>query len=493
MQKLNNTTYQKPLRPERIVQFGEGNFLRGFVEWMVQRMNQQGDFNASVVIVKPRPGTLEKLQEQDCLYHVNLQGLSSGELVDSMETIDCVSRALSPYDDYEAFQALASQPELRFVVSNTTEAGITFDPSCRLTDTPPASFPAKLTQLLYHRYRAFGGDMQKGLILLPCELIMKNGHELASCIHRYIELWKEEMSNDFVPFSKWFDEACFVCTTLVDRIVPGFPQKDAEELQLRIGYTDELLVQAEAFHLWVIEAPMNLPLEILAQEFPADRVGLNVVFTTDESPYHHRKVTLLNGPHTVLSPVAFLAGLNIVRDACKHPVVGRYVKRVMYEELLPTLDMPKDELRQFADDVLERFCNPFVDHQLTSIMLNSFPKYQTRDLPALKRFVEQRGQLPEGLVLGLAAICVYYRGGQRADGTVYAPNDDPRIIDLLTSLWKGQDARTVAQGVLAAEDLIWHEQGDLRQVPGLEDKLSDYIEKIVQQGMLQTITQLLES
>ncbi|MCR5180146.1 MAG: tagaturonate reductase [Bacteroidaceae bacterium] len=493
MEKLNNTTYQKTRRPERIVQFGEGNFLRGFVEWIVQRMDLSGLFSSSVVIVKPRPGSLQRLLEQDCLYHVNLQGLSGGNVVDTVEPIDCVSRALSPYEDFAAFVRLASQPELRFVVSNTTEAGITFDPACRLTDTPAASFPAKLTQLLYHRFRAFGGDPHKGLILLPCELIPKNGQELTTCIRRYIKLWASDLGDDYRPFSRWFAEACFVCTTLVDRIVPGFPQKEAEALERRCGYSDKLLVQAEPFHLWVIEAPKHLPLQTLAQEFPAAEAGLNVLFTTDESPYHQRKVTLLNGPHTVLAPVAFLAGLDIVRDACKHPVVGRFVHRVMYEELLPTLDMPSDELRRFADAVVERFCNPFVDHRLTSIMLNSFPKYQTRDLPGLLRFVEQQGCLPQGLVLGLAAICVYYRGQQRADGTACVPDDDPRILELLTSLWQSHDARTVASGVLAAADLIWHEQGDLRQVPGLEDKLTATIESILQRGTLQTVAQLLES
>ena len=472
----------------KIIQFGEGNFLRAFVEWIVQQMNSATGGGPSVVIVKPRPGDgLDTLRAQDCRYHVNLQGMLDGETIDSLEEITCVSQAINPYEEYDAFFALAQDPEVRFVVSNTTEAGITFHPSCCLSDTPPSSYPAKLTQLLYHRFRAFNGDPTKGLIILPCELIFGNGHHLEHCIYQYIDLWKAELDNDYEAFLKWFEQSCSVCTTLVDRIVPGYPKKDANILQARLPQADPLLVQAEPYHLWVIETARNLPLEQLAHEFPADKAGLNVVFTTDESPYHQRKVTLLNGPHTVLSPVAFLAGLNIVRDACLHEVIGPFVRHVMFDELLPTLNLPEDELRRFACDVMERFCNPFVDHQLTSIMLNSFPKFQTRDLPSLKTYLQRKGTLPRGIVLGLAAICVYYRGGQRADGTPIQPNDDPRIMRLLTDLWATGDAREVAEGVLAAKDLIWHEHGDLNTIPDLTDLLTDNIASILEKGMMETV------
>ena len=473
MLSLNSTTAAKTQRPERIIQFGEGNFLRAFVDWIVWKMDLHTDFNASVVIVQPiAQGMAERLEAQDCLYHVNLQGLTDGQPVNSLELIDCVSRTVNPYADHASYLALATQPDIRFIISNTTEAGIAFGPECHLNDTPPASYPAKLTQLLYHRFRAFGGDPTKGLIIMPCELIFQNGHHL-------------------VDFLQWFEQACFVCTTLVDRIVPGFPRKDIESIRQKIGYADQMVVQAESFHLWVIETAPNLPLEELAHEFPADKAGLHVVFTHDESPYHERKVTLLNGPHTVLSPVAFLAGLNIVRDACQHEVIGSFIHRVMYEELLPTLNMPEDELRHFADDVMERFCNPFVDHQLTSIMLNSFPKFQTRDLPGLKTYLERKGSLPKGIVLGLAAICVYYRGGQRADGTIIQPNDDPRIMQLLTDLWQTGDPHHVAKGVLAAQELIWHEHGDLNAIPGLTNLLAQDIQSILDYGMMTTVENIL--
>jgi tagaturonate reductase len=487
MQPLNSTTAPKTKRPERIIQFGEGNFLRGFVEWIVQQLNRQTDFDASVVVVKPRPGSLQQLLSQDCLYHVNLQGLSEGKPIDSLECIDCISRAVSPYDNYDDYLALADLPDLRFIVSNTTEAGISFDPTCRLTDTPPSSFPAKLTQLLYQRFRTFQGDPKKGVVILPCELIMDNGKCLAECIHRYISLWADDLMPDLLAFRRWFDQSCYVCTTLVDRIVPGFPQKDIEAINQRTGFDDQLVVRAEPYHLWVIQTAPNLPLESLARQFPTIPENLQIIFTTDESPYHLRKVTLLNGPHTVLSPVAFLAGLDIVRDACQHDIVGRFIHRVIYDELLPTLNLPTEELEQFAADVLQRFCNPFVDHQLTSIMLNSFPKYQTRDLPALKTYLKRRDTLPRGLVVGLAAICIYYRGGKRADGTPIQPNDDPQILQLLASLWASGDVHVVAEGVLAAKELIWHEHGDLNKIPGLTDALADEMQSILEHGILQTI------
>lgn len=403
-----------------IIQFGEGNFLRAFVEWIVQRMNRQTDFAGEVIIVKPRPGDgLKRLQAQGCRYHVNLQGLDGGQPVDSIEPIDCIRQAINPYEDHAAFLALAALPEARFVVSNTTEAGILFDPSCRLADAPPTSFPAKLTQLLYHRFRAFDGAPQKGLIILPCELIFQNGLELERCVHRYIELWVGELGDDYLPFLQWVKRACYFCNTLVDRIVPGAPRKNLETLQARLTRPDALVVQAEPYHLWVIQTARNLPLETLQEAFPAKQAGLNVLITTNESPYHQRKVTLLNGTHSVLAPIGLLAGVGIVRDVCLHPELGPFMHRVMLEELLPTVDLPEAELRAYAESVWERFLNPYVDHQLTSIMLNAVAKYRTRDLPVLKINLQRTGQLPRGLVLGLAAILTQVSEGDRAEAEAF--------------------------------------------------------------------------
>lgn len=478
MRKLNKQTAAKPVFPERVIQFGEGNFLRAFADWMIHQMNEKAAFNGSVVVIQPiRHGMVDKLNEQDCLYHVNLQGLDKGEKVNSLTLVSSISRALNPYEDYESFMKLAEQPEIRFVISNTTEAGIVFDPACKLEDKPAASYPGKLTQLLYHRYLTFKGDPAKGLLIFPCELIFLNGHKLKETIYQYIDLWNLDEA-----FKAWFTDSCGVYATLVDRIVPGFPQKEIDEIKTKLNYDDNLVVQAEVFHLWVIEAPTEV-----AKEFPADKAGLNVLFVPSEEPYHERKVTLLNGPHTVLSPVSFLSGVDIVRDACQHEVLGRFIRKVMYEELLQTLDLPKDELTQFANDVWERFNNPFVDHAVVSIMLNSFPKYQTRDLPGLKKYLERTGELPKGLVLGLAAIITYYRGGVRNDGAKIELNDAPEIIELLQNLWATGDVRKVAEGVVGAA-AIWGE--DLNAIPGLTALVEYYLQAIEEKGMIHVVKEL---
>ena len=493
MHPLNKRTAPKSTAPERIIQFGEGNFLRGFVDWIIWHMNQRTDFNASVVVVPPTPrGSAERLNAQDCLYHVNLQGRQQGKAVDSLERIDVISRAVNAYTQHAAFMALAEQPEVRFVISNTTEAGISFDPTCRFTDAPAASYPGKLTQLLYRRFKAFGGDPKRGLIIMPCELVFLNGHRLKECILQYIDLWHEELGKDCERFRRWFLKYCYVCTTLVDRIVPGFPHKDIDKLQKRAGYQDQLMVQAEVYHLWVIEHPENMSCTTLRREFPAEKAGLNVLIAESEAPYHERKVTLLNGPHTVLSPVAYLCGIDIVRDALHDPVVGPYIKHVQFNELMQTLALPMDELRRFGADVLERFDNPYVDHAVTSIMLNSFPKYETRDLPGLRTYLERKGELPKCLVLGLAAIITYYKGGTRADGKPIQPNDAPEIMERLKQLWATGDVRKVAEGVLGATDVIWKESGqDLNLLPGLTDMLTGFLDEIQKRGMREVVRMVL--
>ncbi len=471
MERLNRTSAPQAKRyTEKVIQFGEGNFLRAFIEWIIWKTNQKTDFNGSVVVVQPiEKGMVSWLNEQDGLYHLNLQGLLDGKPVDSVDLIDVISRGLNPYEDFASYLALAEQPEIRFVISNTTEAGIAFDPACKLDDKPASSYPGKLTQLLYHRWEHFKGAKDKGLIIFPCELIFENGKHLKECIRQYIDLW-----NLGPDFSAWFEEACGVYSTLVDRIVPGYPRDNAAELCERAGYDDHLLDKAEIFHLWVIEAPKEV-----AAEFPADKAGLNVLFVPSEAPYHERKVTLLNGPHTVLSPVGYLSGLNTVKECCEDPEVGKFVHKVMFEELLPTLNLPEEELVQFANAVLERFRNPFVKHFVTSIMLNSFPKFKTRDLPGLKTYLERKGELPKGLVLGLAGICTYYKGGKRGEDEI-VPNDDPKIMDLLKELWASGDVRKVAEGVLA-DRFIWGE--DLNAIPGLTDLLAADLALIQKDGM----------
>ena len=479
MERLNRKSApQAKQYTEKVIQFGEGNFLRAFIEWIIWKTNQKTDFNGSVVVVQPiEKGMVEWLNEQDGLYHLNLQGLQNGEPVDSVDLIDVISRGLNPYTQFKEYLKLAEQPEIRFVISNTTEAGIAFDPSCKLTDQPASSYPGKLTQLLYHRWEHFKGAMDKGLIIFPCELIFENGKHLKECIRQYIDLW-----NLGPDFAAWFEDACGVYSTLVDRIVPGYPRDTAAQLCERAGYDDHLLDKAEIFHLWVIEAPKEV-----AEEFPADKAGLHVLFVPSEAPYHERKVTLLNGPHTVLSPVGYLSGLNTVKECCEDPEVGKFVHKVMFEELLPTLNLPKEELEKFASDVMERFRNPFVKHFVTSIMLNSFPKFKTRDLPGLKTYLERKGALPQGIVLGLAAICTFYKGGKRGEDEI-VPNDDPKIMQLLKDLWATGDVCQVAKGVLA-DEFIWGE--DLNAVPGLTDLLCKDLALIQEKGMREAVKSII--
>lgn len=481
MKELNATTAVKRTFPERIIQFGEGNFLRAFVDWIIKKMDDKAGFNSSVVVLQPLAKyspLLDVFKKQDCLYHVNLMGLDHGKPVNELEMIDVISRVLHPWSDFDGYLKLAEQPEMRFIVSNTTEAGICFEPDNKFDDKPANSYPGKLTQLLYHRYEYFKGAADKGFIIFPCELIFHNGVELKKCIEKYIDLW--ELGEEF---RTWFENYCPIYSTLVDRIVPGFPRNDIDEIKEKLQYNDNLVDRGEYFHLWVIEAP-----ESVANEFPADKAGLNVLFVPSEAPYHERKVTLLNGPHTVLAPVSWLSGVDIVRDACQHPVIGKFIHKVMFDELLPTLNLPKDELEQFANDVLERFQNPFVDHAVTSIMLNSFPKYETRDLPGLKVFLERKGTLPDGLVLGLAAIVTYYKGDVREDGKVAAPQDSAENLNLLKELWSTGDTRKVAEGVLAATS-IWNE--DLNTIPGLTNKLESYLTAIQKKGMLNVVKEII--
>ena len=479
MKRLNRESVSAKSYPERIIQFGEGNFLRAFVDWIVWNMNEKADFNSSVVVVQPiAKGMVDMLNEQDGLYHLNLQGLDKGKKVDSLQLIDVISRGLNPYTQFDEYLKLAENPDMRFVVSNTTEAGIAYDPSCKFTDTPASSYPGKLTQLLYHRFITFNGAEDKGLYVFACELIFHNGTELKKCVEQYIELWS--LGADF---KAWFDNACGVYCTLVDRIVPGYPRETIGDILEKIQIDDKMVVQAEIFHLWVIEAP-----EKVAKEFPADKAGLNVLFVPSEKPYHDRKVTLLNGPHTVLAPVGYLAGFDIVREIVEDEVMGTFVKKVMFDELMPTLDLPKAELEKFGNDVLDRFRNPYVKHFVTSIMLNSFPKFKTRDLPGMKIYLERIGELPSAIVLGLAAIITYYKGGKRGEDTI-VPNDDKAIMDLLTELWSANNVKEVAKGVLGAK-FIWDE--NLNNIPGLTKKVTDYLTSIQDNGMLNTVKVVLK-
>jgi len=424
----------RPL-PEKVLQFGEGNFLRGFANWMVDALNRKGLFGGSVVVVQPiQQGLADVVQQQGGLYTLLLRGIQGGKLVESREIITAISRALNPYPQWAEVVEVAQSPDLRFVISNTTEAGITYAEEPYVPATCPTTFPAKVAALLYARFKEFNGDPTKGLIFLPCELIEQNGAKLEECVLKYAAAWKLG-----VPFCEWVLSANFFLNTLVDRIVPGYPREEASKLTRELGYEDKLMVAGEVFHLWVIEGP-----EELAGEIPFHKAGLNVIWTADLAPYRLRKVRVLNGAHTASVLGAYLAGLNTVGEMVKDPVFGKFVEQAVFDEIVPLLTMKAGEARSYAEAVLERFNNPFIKHELLSISLNSVSKWKVRVLPSLLDYVNQFGKLPPALTFSLAALIRFYDGtpvsarelrGLR-NGQPYAIRDDAEVLAFFAAEWK---------------------------------------------------------
>lgn len=482
MQRLSSKTFQKTNRPEKILQFGEGNFLRAFVDWQVHEMNKKTDFNGSVVVAQPISfGLVDKLNEQDGLYTLYLQGIKDREAVREHEVIDSISRGINPYEDYTALREVGISEELRFVVSNTTEAGIAFDENDKLDDQPQNSFPGKLTALLYHRFQAFNGDKEKGLIMIPCELIDRNGEKLKNVVLQYVRLWN--LGDEFV---QWLEEANTFCCSLVDRIVPGYPRDTIDEITEELGYEDQLVVVGEQFHLWVIEGPAWV-----ANEFPADKAGLEVKFVEDMTPYRTRKVRILNGAHTAMTPVCYLYGIDTVGESMENEETKQFVHELIYEEIIPTLDLPQSELESFASAVIERFRNPFVKHYLSSISLNSMSKFQTRDLPTLLEYVNRKGELPKKMVFGLSALIEFYKG-RRGEEEIKL-QDDQHILDFYAELWESYNGskeglHEVATKVLGYEK---HWGSNLNEVPGLTDLVTEYLSLLEEVGVKQAIKQVL--
>jgi len=467
MKPLNRQNIDVPNRPIKVIQFGEGNFLRGFVDWMIDLMNEKTDFNGDVQVVQPLPQGLGKmLNGQDGLFHVLLQGIQAGEIIQENRMITCVRGVNNPFDDYQKYLELGENPALKFMISNTTEAGITFDPQDRSFERLPSTFPGKLTALLYHRFQTFSGDGSKGLIMIPCELIDKNGIQLKEAILKYANLW--DLSKDF---SDWVEKHNVFCNTLVDRIVPGFPKDNIKGVQKELGFEDNLVVMAEPFHLWVIEGSENLE-----EIFPAVEAGLQVKFVKDQSPYRTRKVRILNGAHTALVPVAYLHGLRTVRESVEDKTIGEFIKNTIYKEIIPTLDLPKEELEQFASDVLDRFRNPFIHHELISIALNSVSKFKVRVLPSLLEYHKKTGLWPQNLTKSLAALIKFYSG--KTGQETIPLKDDAYVLEFFKKVWQEEDLSFIVSETLARTD-FWGE--DLRNYKGLEEQV------LVQLGVLEMV------
>lgn len=417
--------YNKTPRTEKIIQFGEGGFLRGFVDWIVALTNESSDFDASVVVVQPiKVGMCERLEEQNCVYTHIMRGLSGGVPTVEKKIIDCISRTVRPYDDWDAYLKLAENPSFKIIVSNTTESGITFSEKDSPENAPDISFPAKLTLLLYRRY-TLG---LSGFLFLPCELIDKNGEQLKSSVLKYAKLWKLEDG-----FGRWIENENTFCNTLVDRIVTGYPKDE----KIDLPYTDNMLNTSELFHLWVIEGD-----EKIKEIFPFHKAGLNIILTDNLERYRTRKVRILNGAHTAMIPYAMLERIESVGDCMKDEKMSAFVKKCVYEEIIPTLDLPYEELKEYADNVFERFENPFIKHLCASISLNSVSKWRVRVMPSLLEYKKRMGALPENLTLSLAKLIEFYKNG--------TPNDDPAVIEFMK---KASVAEILANRELWGEDL----------------------------------------
>jgi tagaturonate reductase len=455
--------FEKTQRPVRVLQFGTGNFLRGFADWMVDIMNEYTDFNSDVHVVQIHGKSLpEDFIHQNFKYHVLTKGIINGEKIEEKRLVTCLSGMTNANLDYSSFLNLSKLPDLQFVISNTTEAGIVFDPKDVLwRNQAPLTFPGKLTALLFHRFEIYKGDPEKGLVFMPCELIDKNGEVLLSYILKYSDLWN--LPKDFVT---WIKDSHTFCNTLVDRIVPGFPKESFQEIQKEIGFEDKLVVVAEPFHLWVIEGG-----SLLEKSFPAPDAGLQVKFVKDLSPYRIRKVRILNGAHTAMVPLAYLSGLRTVRDAMEDTELGPIIREIIFNEIIPTLDLPSDESYQYASEVMDRFRNPFIRHELISIALNSVSKFKVRVLPGLLEFKKRKGFWPKYLTKSLAYLIQFYSGKTKTEDITL--KDDPKVITFFQELWKDNDLTKIVQKTLKKAD-FWGE--DLSKKEGLAEILIEELQ-----------------
>lgn len=470
--------------PEKVLQFGEGNFLRAFVDWMIELSNKQGVFNGSVVICQPiEQGMCKQLNAQNCQYTVIMRGIEDGVPFEKMERVSSISRCINPYEDYQSLLDVARSNDLRVVVSNTTEAGIAYHPDDRLSDQPPVSYPAKLCVLLYTRFKAFLSDPQKGLLILPVELIDNNGAELKRIVYRYAQEWKLE-----AEFIHWLDASCEFASTLVDRIVTGYPHHQKEEFQAKLGYIDQMMVTCELFNLWVIEAA-----DKWKDVFPIGTQPSHVIWTKDVTPYKKRKVRILNGAHTATVLAAYLAGHEIVSDFMKEGLFKNYMNSLLLDEVIPTIELPRDDLIAFANAVNDRFENPYIAHKLLDISLNSCSKINARCVPSLVDYLTLHHRPPKHLIFALAAFIRFYRGkweegkylGQRENGSKFEIHDDNDLLEFFETVWQSNDYAHVAQMVLSNMDM-WSGR-DLTKLDGVLDAVASSLTSIMNHGIRTTM------
>jgi tagaturonate reductase len=484
MQTLNRTNFNKNKYKTKIMQFGEGNFLRAFVDWQIDKLNETSNFDAGVAIIRPIDyDALPLLNVQDGLYTTVIRGINEqGETVADQCIISCINEEIPVYKEYDKYIALAENPDLKIIFSNTTEAGIEYISEDKLTDKPAKAFPAKLTQWLYHRFNHFNGAADAGMVIIPCELIDYNGEKLKEIVMQYCRLWLLE--SEFVD---WLENANHFCSSLVDRIVTGFPRDEHEELQQQFGYLDNFVVTAEYFHLFVIQGPAHLA-ELLCLEGS----DLNIKIVDDISPYKQRKVAILNGAHTALVPLAYMANIDTVGDALQSPLLEKYLTELIFNEIIPTLDLPADELNSFAHDVLNRFRNPYICHLLMSISLNSMTKFKTRLLPQLLTYIETNNAVPPMIANAIAGQILFYRG--KRDEQAIELSDSEQWLEQFKASWAKYDHSLISVEQLVTEVLSadWHWEQDLTQVAGLSQTVTTQLSAMLDQGVAEVLTKALE-
>lgn len=469
MKKLNriNTGLEK-LQPIKVVQFGEGNFLRAFVDYAFHKLNKEVDFNAGIAIVQPlKDGMVNLINEQDGLYTLFMNGIKKGEKIQDIELITNIVKTINPYTEFANYLALAKEEELQFIVSNTTEAGIEFIESDTPDMQPPVSFPAKLTVLLYERFKHFNGDASKGVTIIPCELIDYNSETLKKYILQYCDTWKLEDA-----FKTWVSDACTYHSTLVDRIVPGYPRAEIEEYNNKLDYQDNLIVAAEPFFLWAIEGGDDLKAKL-----PFHKTNLNVKIVDDIRPFKMIKVRILNGAHTAMVPFSLLYGNKLVMETVDGDFTGKFVNSVI-GEISETLDMDKNEITAYSEEVMDRFKNPFIKHALADIALNSVSKFKVRVLPSLLGYYKANKKLPVNLTFSLASLIRFYKGTWNGQSLPVKDGED--IVSFFDGLWKSDDYEKIARLTLQNKS-FWDE--DLTEIPGLTKAITIALEEIDSNGV----------
>ena len=471
MEKLNRkSTGLENRLPIKVVQFGEGNFLRAFVDYAFQRLNNEVDFNAGIAVVQPlKDGMVNMINDQDGLYTLFMNGIKKGEKIQDIQLISNIVKAINPYSDFADYLALAKEPALQFIVSNTTEAGIEFLDTDTPDMQPPAAFPAKLTVLLHERFKHFNGDASKAVTIIPCELIDYNSETLKKCILQYCDLWNLDAA-----FVKWVSEDCTYHSTLVDRIVPGYPRAEIEEYNSKLEYQDNLIVAAEPFFLLVFEGG-----EDLKDKLPFDKTDLNVKIVDDIRPFKMIKVRILNGAHTAMVPVSLLFGNKLVMETVNGGFTGPFVDNVI-AEISETLPMDKNEITAYAEEVMDRFRNPFIKHALADIALNSISKFKVRVLPSLLGYYTTTKKLPTSLTFSLACLIQFYKGTWNNE--VLPVKDTPELVEAFKKAWELGNIESVVAVVLANTD-FWDE--DLNKVEGLSQALVHALNEIEANGIQQ--------